>query len=272
MLARTRKLQTLSVGLLIALALFIAGCQTTGGTRQTEGDVKRAWHYGYHQVPQSTLRKGQFYSLDEIRKYPDTWQTRVAETKLKPGTRLPAVIYLHGCSGFRAGQRWSNTISELGYAFFAPDSLARPRKSLCRTGRMRMMTYRIPIRKEELRYALQQLRKADWIDQKRIILMGFSEGAQAASAYRGEQFAAVILVGTDCRFSGGSPAAPNGIPVLNIVGSYDEFGYGAGCSISKKIGGSKRVVLEKRVHDLSGDAEARELLERFLEQCCARSD
>jgi predicted esterase len=126
------------------------------------------------------------------------------------------------------------------------------------------------MRTQELVYTLQQLRKADWIDQKRIILTGFSEGAQAVSVYRGEEFAALILVGTDCRHSGGSPATPNGIPVLNIVGSQDEWGYGAGCSIGRKVGGSKGVVFEKRVHDLSGDAEAREVLEHFLEECCAR--
>ena len=268
----TWKLRALSGGVLMALALSVTGCPTTGDTKRTEGDVKRAWQYGQHRVPRSALRDGQFYALVEIRTHPETWQSRVAEIKLKPGTTLPAVIYLHGCAGNTVGDAWAQKFNELGYAFFAPDSLARPRRSLCGTGRTRMTTYRIPMRTEELLYTLQQLRKADWIDQERIVLMGSSEGAQAASVYRGDEFAAVVLSATDCRFSGGSPKTPRSIPVLNMVGENDRQGGGSGCSIFRTVGGSKLVVIEGAPHKLAAFPEAREVLEHFLEKCCARSD
>jgi predicted esterase len=135
-----------------------------------------------------------------------------------------------------------------------------------------MMTYRIPMRTEELLYVLRQLRTADWIDQERIVLMGSSEGARAASFYRGNEFAAVILSATDCRFSGGSPKTPQGTPVLNMVGENDRQRGGSGCTISRKVGGSKLVVIEGAGHKLGPLPEAREVLEHFLEECCAKSD
>ncbi len=257
------KYQPFAFGISLAGAFLIAGCQTTG-------DVNRTWEYGQHRVPQSSLRDGQFYSLTEIRENPQTWQLQVAATKLKPGTKLPAVIYLHGCAGNTVGDAWGAKFGELGYAFFAPNSLRRPRKSLCFTGRMK--STRIPMRREELLYALDQLRKLDWIDQKRIVLMGSSEGAQAASDYGGDAFAAVVLSATDCRFSGGSPNTPRAIPVLNMVGSNDNKGGGSGCRISRTVGGSKRVVIQGAFHKLANNSEARRVLERFLKQCCAESD
>lgn len=236
-------------------------------------EIKRAWRYGQHRLPRSALKDGQFYALEEIRKHPETWQAVVAETKLKPGTRLPAVIYLHGCAGNTVGETWARTFSRLGYAFFAPNSLARPRKSLCGTGQQKMTTYRIPMRTEEALYALQELRKADWIDQERIVLMGSSEGAQAASVYRGTDFAAIILSATDCRFSGDSPKAPRGIPVLNMVGENDRLGGGSGCRISgREEPGSKRVVIKGAGHKLASFPEAQQELKRFLEQCCSNSE
>ena len=255
------------------LSLLISGCQTTAQIEEANNEVKRAWRYGQHRLPQGALKDNQFYSVEEIRKYPETWQAVVAETKLEPGTRLPAVIYLHGCAGNTVGETWARTFSRLGYAFFAPDSLARPRRSLCGTGRTRMITERIPMRTEEALYAVQELRKADWIDPNRIVLMGSSEGAQAASVYNGTEFAAIVLSATDCRFSGGSPKAPHGVPVLNMVGENDSQGGGSGCPhFGRKEPGSRRVVIKGAGHKLASYPQAQAELERFLEQCCAGSD
>jgi poly(3-hydroxybutyrate) depolymerase len=231
--------------------------------------VKRTWEYGMHRVPRASLKAGQFYSLSEIREDPQNWGMRVSQTKLKPGTKIPAVIYLHGCAGNTAGAAWSKKFDELGYAFFAPDSLARPRRSLCYQGQMK--SRRIPWRTEELRYALQQLRQLGWIDQDRIILMGSSEGAQAASRYDGREFAAIVLSATDCRFSGGSPNAPSDVPVLNMVGANDTKGGGRGCRISRTVGGSRSLRIKGAGHKLPGYSQAREALEQFLNECCTKS-
>jgi dienelactone hydrolase len=267
------KIHILLPGILSVVALLTAGCQTAEEVKGSMGEVERAWRYGQHRLPRGALKDGQFYALEEIREYPDAWPSAVAETKLRPGSRLPAVIYLHGCAGNTAGESWARTFSRLGYAFFAPNSLARPRKSLCGTGRTRMITERIPMRTEEALYALQQLRKADWIDQRRIVLMGSSEGAQAASVYRGTEFAAIVLSATDCRFSGGSPKAPPGVSVLNMVGENDRQGGASGCPhFRRKEPGSMRVVIKGAGHKLAAFPEAQAELKRFLEECCANSD
>lgn len=267
------KMAALQFAFCLGLSLLATGCQTSAETERATGEVERAWRYGQHRLPRDALRDGQFYAVDEIRKDPENWQAVVSETKLKPETRLPAVVYLHGCAGNTVGETWARTFSRLGYAFFAPNSLARPRRSLCGTGRTAMVTSRIPMRNEEALYSLQQLRKADWIDQRRIILMGSSEGAQAASVYRGKEFAAIILSATDCRFSGGSPKAPRGIPVLNMVGENDRLGGGSGCRISgREEPASKRVIIKGAGHKLASFPEAQGELERFVRLCCPASD
>lgn len=253
------KIQTCLLGLWIGWAPVIAECQAAES-------IQRTWERGQNRVPDIALREGQYRTLNEIRDNPDSWKIDVAQNKLKPGTKLPAVIYLHGCAGNTAGYQWWNKFNELGYAFFAPNSLARPRKPLCGKGQMR--SHRIPMRTAELRYALQQLSTLDWIDQTRIILMGSSEGAQAASRYSGDEFVAVVLSATDCRFSGGSPSAPAGTPVLSMVGSKDDKGGGSGCNIRRKVGASKRIVIEGAYHKLGGNEEARQALEQFLKSCC----
>ena len=103
--------------------------------------------------------------------------------------------------------------------------------------------------------------------------MGFSEGAFAASAFHYDGFIAHILLATDCRFthgfskSPGSPSAPSGVAVLNIVGFKDW--YGTGCNIRRDNGGSKLIQLENTGHSFaSGHPEAVAAISKFLEACC----
>ena len=252
--------------LILYCALFVVACQTTPDTAA----IKRSFDWGQNRVPDIALREGEFRALNEMRDHPETWKNIVSTTKVKAGVQIPAVIYLHGCAGNTGGLYWAIKFNQLGYAFFAPDSLARPRKSLCGSGRTSMIGKRIPMRTEELRYALSQLQEIDWIDQQRIVLMGSSEGAQTASAYRGGEFAAVILEGTDCRFVRGSPRTPPGIPVLNMVGSKDAKGGGFGCHIKRGVGGSKKVIIDGGFHKLGNHPEAQRVVEQFLSNCCTR--
>jgi hypothetical protein len=57
-----------------------------------------------------------------------------------------------------------------------------------------------------------------------------------------------------------------------MVGSNDKKGGGAGCRISRTVGGSKRVVIQGAGHKLANNSEARRVLARFLKECCAESD
>ena len=247
---------------ILVVPILFAGCQTTGGA----GKVENSWKWGMHRLPATAVREGGFTGLAEIRENPVGWHAEVARTTLKPDIKLPAVIYLHGCAGNTGGSMWAGKFGELGYAFFAPDSLARPRRSQC-SGRN--MPSRIAMRLEEMRYALAELAKADWIDRDRLILMGSSEGAHAASKYDGRDFAAVIIVAADCRFSGGTPNVPDDIPVLNMVGSLDDQGGGSGCTAWRPAAGSKKVDIKGAGHKLYGNRDARKVLESFLGACCS---
>ena len=199
----------------------------------------------------------------------DDWAGTAKDKHLKDGVRLPAVIYLHGCSGFYAGRRFVTYFLDQGFAVFAPNSFARPgREELCGKGEM---DYRISLRREELKHALSKVQEIDWVNSSRLVLVGFSEGAQAASSWEGTEFIAHVLLGTDCIYSGGSPDAPPEIPVLNLIGSNDEWGYGAGCFISdKRPKGSKLVIVQGGDHDMTNSEIPRLAIAEFLKTCCAQ--
>ncbi|CAD7847209.1 MAG: hypothetical protein [Olavius algarvensis Gamma 3 endosymbiont] len=247
----------------MVFVVLLTGCAAPGVGIPGGDELARAWRYGQHLLPQSALRENQFKSISEIRAYPDAWVELVAANKIKPEIKLPAVVYLHGCAGNRNGDYWGKLVNGLGFAFFAPDSLARPRESLCDTGNMKKL--RIPLRNSELRYARRQLKRLDWIDQSRIVLLGFSEGAQTAAAYSGDEFAAIVLMGTNCRFSGGSPKAASSIAVLSLMGKNDRYYEGLGCRIKRTVSGSKSRVIDGAGHNLRNNKEAVSEIRKFLQ-------
>ena len=132
------------------------------------------------------------------------------------------------------------------------------------------MTGRQRLRIQEIKYAVSQMRELPWVDQDRLVLMGFSEGAHAVSAYPGREFVAHILIGIDCR-NGRGRGARRGTPALNIVGSNDRWGYGMGCtSLRPDARGSKHVVIRGAAHNVVHEKEAHEAMAEFLEKCCGK--
>ncbi len=209
----------------------------------------------------------------------DNWAETAKDRHLKDGVRLPAVIYLHGCTGFNAGRRYATYFLDQGFAVFAPNSFARPgREELCGKGEQAdsvirfTMDDRISLRREELKHALSKVREIEWVDSSRLVMAGFSEGGQTASSWEGKEFIAHVLLGTDCRFSGGSPNAPGNVPVLNLVGSDDDWGYGGGCFISDdRPGGSKLVVVPGGDHAMAQSEIPRVAITEFLKACCGQN-
>jgi len=175
---------------------------------------------------------------------------------------VPAVIFLHGCSGWNNRQaRVMDLIKYNGFTTFSPNSFARPgRKRKCgRVGR-----YTINLRLEEIRYALKQIRKLPWIDQSRLVLAGFSEGGLAAARYKGGEFKAVIVMGWGCRRGILSP--PNHVPVLNIVGKNDyETRWGNRLCNVRGRPNSKAVHVDAG-HDISQDPASGDQINVFLEK------
>lgn len=209
------------------LLLLITVSQTTDSRPPGISAVQATWLYGKVATASRISKKGYLY------RYPpgsDPWLP-ILEKRLKPGAVAPAVIWLHGCSGQSRQTTLAIGVFQVsGYTVFAPDSLARPRGALCDTGGM---DYRIYMRHEEVKYALSQIRTFPWVDQKHLVLAGFSEGGNAAAEWGGPEFKAHVLIGTDCGYNGGSSSAPDGVRVLNMVGSLDRYGRGVGCRLTK---------------------------------------
>ncbi len=214
----------------ISLLLPLAACQPTASLPPGVTAVEATWLRAQVATAPSLTEKGYLYQFNGSARGGDSWLTKV-EQKLKPGTSAPAVIWLHGCEG--PGQQTKHVLrifALAGFSVFAPDSFARPgSRALCNTGNM---DSRVALRQAEVRHALAQIRSLAWVDQDRLVLGGFSEGSQAAAAWGGSEFKAHVLIGTNCRHNDGSPSAPLGVPVLNLVGADDSWGYGSGCSLS----------------------------------------
>jgi len=239
-------------------------------------EVIPTWEFGSQLLPGTVTKSGRMEDISFVHDDPDGWSQRVQREYLKPGAIVPAVIYLHGCAGPLSAKTWATNMTGNGFAFFAPDSFKRPgRTSFC--GSSVRMGSRVQLRTEELLYALNQVRQLPWVDRERIVLMGFSEGGQTVAAFDGDDFIAQIILGSDCRFNvgdirdkppPGAPRAPRNVPVLNIVGSNDSYGYGAGCQISRVVGGSRLIVVEDAGHHVQTAPQALAGIADFLQTCC----
>lgn len=251
--------------LLISLFLLLSinACQTTTSRPPGVSAIQATWLYGKVAADKRISKKGYFYNYSSYPPDGDPWLP-ILEGRLKPGAAAPAVIWLHGCSGFTSHTNYAiKTFQRSGYTVFAPNSLARPRGALCDTGRMR---YRIGLRHEEVKYALSQIRTFSWVDQNHLVLAGHSEGGNSTAAWAGPEFKAHVLVGTNCDKNGGSPSAPDGVRVLNLVGARDHYGRGNGCSLSKsqRSNGSKVISYPKLGHSILGQPEVQNDLKAFL--------
>lgn len=252
--------------LLLLVPFFITSCKTLP---EGVSPVAATWFYGLHELPASATLSGSGISFHPS--YKSTQATDEAEKKLKPGVKIPAVVHLHGCAGFTDGDQhaeYQDLYLSLGYAVFMPDSFSRPnRERLCGLGGDKKFYWRL----EEAAYALKQIRKFPWIDKKRIFLSGFSEGGQTANMWSTNDFTGIIMLGSDCSKSGGSPVAPDEVPVLAIVGGEaDEWTKGWSCKVTRTIGGSKSIILDDAAHQIAHYSKTQNAIKLFLKQCCDR--
>ena len=242
---------------------ILASCQTLP---EGVSPQMATWLYGEHMLPPSLTQSG-----DAERYTPDL--NKAAELEqvkrlIKPGTKAPAVIYMHGCAGISdEAFNYQKMMLKHGHAFFIPNSFVRPgREKLCGQGGM---SERVAMRQREASTALKEIRKLDWIDQNKVILMGFSEGGNTTDSWYNDDFSALIVIGSACTNSGGSPSAPDNVPVLAIVGENDNYRPGLSCSISRTIGGSKSIIIKGADHWISDNNITRKSINKFLGECCS---
>lgn len=260
-MCRIRTVVLLAIGL-----LSIAGCQPMVKLPAGVTPVMATWRYGWYTIPGTYTRSGRALSLRPSPADPPWAQT--AARALKPGVKVPVVLYLHGCTGIhdQAG-RYRNLLLSQGYAVFMPDSFQRPGRLAC--GDEGDLRYRVRLRLQELAYAAAQIRRLPWVDHKRVVLMGFSEGGNTVDHWAQPGFAAHIIIGSACTLVGGAPAAPAGVPVLAIVGAHDQYRPGLSCTVKRTVGGSESIVIPGAGHPVAQYPQTRAAIKTFLHRCCS---
>jgi dienelactone hydrolase len=167
----------------------------------------------------------------------DTWKHRVTVEPSGVSGPVPVVLFIHGCNGlgtlpgilYPDTRAWVQTVTQAGWRFVAPDSWARGtwnRPDGCTADIETERAVRL-LRLEEIAYAVRQLAADSTVDQKRIVLLGHSEGGLAvATAAPPKTVAGIIISGWMCHSSvplGVGIAAPPNIPVLAIAFEHDSF-------------------------------------------------
>jgi dienelactone hydrolase len=255
---------------IVGLMMVAAGAHASHGTLP-DGvtPIQATWLWGHHIVPDTITKDGAPYVYAYPHKDPgriiDPPWTEVATGHIKAGTKAPAALFLHGCSGLiRGGIGYRILLMTKGYAVFEPDAFARPGYS-CDSSSLAM-------RRDEIVYALSQIRKLPWVDQDRIVLMGNSQGGRAVARWNEPGFAAHVMLAASCKMRSDtgqrSPLAPEGVPVLSVIGSKDDYFAGKECKITRTVGGSKAVVILDAGHDIMGRPELKNAVGTFLDNCC----
>jgi len=246
----------------VLASLVLGACQSLpeGVTPQ-----EATWLYGKHTLPASATLSGGIETYTPLLN--KELEREHAKRIIKPGIEIPAAIYMHGCAGISAeAYSYRKLMLSQGYAFFMPDSFARPgREKLCGKGGM---SERVAMRQQEVDVALKALRELPWIDQDRLVLMGFSEGGNTTDSWYSADFTGLIVLGSACTNSGGSPSAPERVPVLAIVGEVDEYRPGMSCTIERTVGGSRSIVINGANHWISHYDETQNAIKEFLVSCC----
>jgi len=143
---------------------------------------------------------------------------------------VPLVVFLHGSSGLalKAILEWQQWLAGQGIASLAPNSFALADR----------VTYKSPIstevyekihalRMSEITLAVKAIQAMPWVDKKRLVLAGTSEGATSVARYTGGEFAGRIVYSWSCENNyfvrEHASALPKDSPVLNVMSSTDMF-------------------------------------------------
>lgn len=246
----------LRFSLAFAAVTLVAGCNSVeirDGQVVASETLMATWDHGYLFAAKDCyyVRLG----------HPDT-RTKCLDTPPQGVTgKVPAVVFLHGCAGWNSRQyAVMETINSNGYIVFAPDSFARP-------GRVRhcgqvFKSGIIGQRLAEVELAVAKIRQLPWVDPHRLVLAGFSEGGIVASAYSGNDFRGVLVLGWGCGRQ--QVSAPRSVSVLNVVGAHDdESSTGSAlCAVGSRP--HSRAVNVNAGHDVSGDPETARIIGDFM--------
>ncbi|MCD6075674.1 MAG: hypothetical protein K0Q70_2557 [Rhodospirillales bacterium] len=149
---------------------------------------------------------------------------------------MPAIVYIHGSTGMHAsGLELARALTEGGFVVFLPDSFKRPgRVANCDSATLKCgkwpEVYRH--RDEEIAHAAQAIRRIPFIDPKRVVLLGHSEGGIAVAQYAGDFYAGIVISGWNCgplttreKYLGNYAGikSPPRVPILSIYSQDDPW-------------------------------------------------
>lgn len=256
------KMNKLIVIVLSLSTLFsITACQTAQILPDGVTPVQATWLYGRYIIPSTFTKTGSVQTIQQTLGQSD-W-TLSASQVIKPNSKVPITLYLHGCKGIHQQAKiYSQLLISEGYAVFMPDSFQRPGREQCRA--QGTLTERVALRTQEVAYALKQIRKLTWVDQKRVLLMGFSEGGNTADSWSRPGFAGVMIMSSACTLVGGIPATPADTPVLAVVGANDDYRPGLSCNINRNDGVSRSIVIPGAGHKIAHYQETKQAIRTFL--------
>jgi dienelactone hydrolase len=254
------------LALLIAIVAFQPGYAHHAALPDGMSSAQATWLWGHHSIPGDITLSGTpywyVYPHTDVKQISNPVWSEVAETHIKPGAKAPAVLVLHGCSGLPRGTtEYRRFFIGSGYAVFEPDSYARPGKR-CGEG---FYDLSFPQRVEELKQALIEIRKLDWVDQNRLFLMGISEGGRVTAEWSENGFAGHIIIAAPCSAEGQIPAAPKNVPVLAAVGENDDWAIKARCLTNTHAPGSNSVVIKDAGHGIPEHPEVGKAVAGFLQ-------
>lgn len=184
--------------------------------------------------------------------------------EIKDG-RHPVIVFLHGCGGARPPRPFL----EQGAVVVAPDSFAEG--AACKPD-AQYMARLIKTRHGDVSYAVGQIKNAAWADPGRLVLAGFSNGAQTAATYSGGEFKARVIVAWTC--TNARVPEQNGLrgsgPVLALLGTADEFfkkiGISGNCgdAVKGRGEGSQSILISGGGHDILDHATTRAAVAKFI--------
>lgn len=206
-------------GLGNATKAFTDPSQISNSDISDPNEMHRAWMAAIVRVPTGKNRSKKLTTSRLL-----GWSPRTE-------AKLPAVVYLHGCSGIWQGTHGRvQFMANLGFVVVAPASFARQKyPQSCDMPNNTAAMYRntLKIRQNDAVYALRQVRKLPFVDPNRVVIMGLSEGGITTATLRPQQGeVARIIEGWTCQAGWGEYKGMNAgasTPVLALVGSNDPW-------------------------------------------------
>jgi len=155
---------------------FVEPSAITNSDVTSRNEMARVWASSPVYVPR---RSG------GVRK---TTTAKLTSLTLATGQRLPAIVYLHGCTGlYNFDLDRARMIARQGYIVVALASFARSKYARsCDQASLQGGFYRgvLKMRQFDIGYAVERLRDVPIVDASKIALVGLSEGGNLAATFK----------------------------------------------------------------------------------------